>query len=96
MAISQNGQLFIGARDCTNINTGVEVRGCLSIFNSSSSKVVVPPQNGDVTGIQPIRDRNVVYVAQNRALNIYDTTTDQLQVTQVDIIGDAVDVKLVN
>lgn len=96
MALSQNGQLFIGAHDCTNINTSTEVRGCLSIFNSSISKVIVPPQNGDVTGIQPIRDRNVVYVAQNRGLSIYDTTTDTLQVTQVDIIGDAVDVKLVN
>ena len=97
ISISQNGQVFIGAHDCTNINvTNGEVRGCLSIFNSVSSAVVVPPQTGDVTGIQPIRDRNVVYVAQNRGLSIYDTTTDKLQVTQVDIIGDAVDVKLVN
>ena len=97
MGISQNGQLFIGAHDCTNINVlDGEVRGCLAIFNSSRSTVVVPPQNGDVTGIQPIRYRNVVYVAQNRGLNIYDTTTDKLQTTQVDIVGDAVDVKLVN
>ncbi len=97
MGMSQNGQLFVGAHDCTNINvTNGEVRGCLSIFNSSSSAVVVPPQNGDVTGIQPIRNRDVVYVAQNRGLSIYDTTTDQLQTIQVDIVGDAVDVKLVN
>jgi hypothetical protein len=97
MGISQNGQLFIGAHDCTNITvTNGEVRGCLSIFNSSNSAVVIPPQNGDVTGIQPIRSRDVVYVTQNRGLGIYDTTTDKLQVTQVDIVGDAVDVKLVN
>ena len=96
MGVSQNGQVFIGAHDCTNINLANEVRGCLSIFNSSNSAVVIPPQIGDVTGVQPIRNRNVVYVAQNRGLIIYDTTTDKLQVTQVDIVGDAVDVKLVN
>jgi hypothetical protein len=96
MGISQNGQLFIGAHDCTNVNISSEVRGCLSIFNSNNSSVVIPPQNGDVTGIQPIRGRNAAYVAQNRGLNIYDTTTDQLQIIQIDIVGDAVDVKLVN
>ncbi len=97
MEISDNGQLFIGAHDCTNLDvTNGEVRGCLSIFNPSSSVVVVPPQTGDVTGIQPIRGRNVAYVIQNRGLYIYDTTTNQLQTTQVDIVGDAIDVKLVN
>jgi hypothetical protein len=96
IGISQNGQVFIGAHDCTNINGANEVRGCLSIFNSSNSAVVIPPQNGDVTGIQPIRSRNVVYVTQNRGLSIYDTATDKLQAIQVGIVGDAVDVKLVN
>jgi hypothetical protein len=97
MEISPDGQLFIGAHGCTNINvSGGEVRGCLSIFNSNSSSVVIPPQIGDVTGIQPIAGRNVVYVVQNGGLAIYDTTTDKLHATQVDIVGDAVDVKLVN
>ena len=54
---------------------------------------MVPPLQGDVTGIQPINRRNVVYVVQNGELSIYDTTTDKLQTTQVDIIGQAVDVK---
>jgi hypothetical protein len=100
--MGSNGQLFIGARTCTNIHapssggTAGEVRGCLSIFNTSKSTVVVPPQVGDVTGIQPISRRNVVYVVQNGALSIYDTTSDQLQTTQVDIIGQAVDVKQVD
>jgi len=39
---------------------------------------------------------NVVYVIQNGELGIYDTTTDKLQTTQVDIIGQAVDVKEVD
>jgi hypothetical protein len=106
MQISSDGQLFIGAHGCTNINIpGGEVRGCLSIFNSIASTVVIPPQQGDATGIQPITGRQVVYVCQNGSLAIYDTSTDKLQVSsnnslnnygQVNIVGDAVDVKLVD
>ncbi len=105
MALSQDGQLFIGAHSCTNINSGTEVRGCLSIFNSNTSGVVVPPMEGDVTGIQPITGRHVVYLIQNASLGIYDTTTDKLQVSpnnglnnngQVDIVGQPYDVKLVD
>jgi hypothetical protein len=106
MQISQDGQLFIGSRGCSNINiSGGEVRGCLSILNTNSSSLVIPPQNGDVTGIQPIAGRTVVYLIQNGALWIYDTTTDKLQVSptnsinnngQVDIVGQLFDVKLVD
>jgi hypothetical protein len=98
MEMGANSQLFIGARTCTSINvpgngsSKGEVRGCLSILNTSNSTVVVPPATGDVTGIQPINRRAVVYVVQNGQLNIYDTTTDKLQTTQVNIIGQAVDV----
>ena len=92
-----NGQIFIGARSCTNINIpSGEVRGCLSIFNPSGAKVVIPPDNGDVTGIEPITNRTVVYVCEAGNLRIYDTTTDALQPTQIDIIGQAIDVKLVD
>ena len=86
-----NGQLFIGAHTCSS--------GCLSIFNTTAAgnaNVVIPPVSGEVTGIQPIRNRDVVYVCQNGALFIYDTTTDKLQTTQVTINGQAVDVKLVD
>ena len=102
MEIGSNGQLFIGARTCTNINVAAsgsnpgEIRGCLSIFDTNKSSVVIPPHTGDVTGIQPISRRNVVYVVQSGELTIYDTTTDKLQSTQVDIIGQAVDVKQVD
>jgi hypothetical protein len=102
MELGSNGQIFIGARTCNNINIPAsgtnpgEVRGCLSIFNTSNSSVVVPPDNGDVTGLQPITNRNVVYVVQQGELRIYDTTTDQLQAQQVDILGQAIDVKLVD
>jgi hypothetical protein len=100
--LGADNQLFIGAHTCSNVNIADsgsipgEVRGCLSIFDTAKSTVVVPPQLGDVTGIQPITRRNVVYVVQKGNLSIYDTTTDKLQKTQVDIIGQAVDVKLVD
>jgi hypothetical protein len=88
MEMGANGQLFVGARTCSS--------ACLSIFNIANSKVAIPAQSGDVTGIQPIRNRNVVYVCQNGGLLIYDTATDMLQTTQVTIRGQAVDVKLVD
>ena len=99
MQMGSNGQLFVGSHSCTDINIlGGEVRGCLSIFNTTNSKVVVPPQIGDATGIQPIPGRNVVYVCEGGAFQIFDTTTDKLLVQTIttDIIGQSYDVKLVD
>lgn len=108
MEISINSQLFVGSRNCTNINqplnqSGSEIRGCLTIADVTSgsvaaSAVVVPPDQGDVTGIEPITQRNVVYVCEGGRLRIYDTTTDQLETNpqQPNIIGQAVDVKEVD
>ncbi len=84
IALGANGQLFIGARTCTEIAPpvppqGAETRGCLSIYNTLTGAVVIPPANGDVTGIEPIAKRTVVYVIQGGALRIYDTTTDALE-----------------
>ncbi|PYX92216.1 MAG: hypothetical protein DMG71_18520, partial [Acidobacteria bacterium] len=95
--LSDNGQLFVGTRNCTSINNpGTEVRGCLSIFNTINPGVVIPPDNGDVTGVQAIKGRNVMYVVENGELRIYDTATDKLGPTQIDISGQAIDVKLVD
>jgi hypothetical protein len=93
IALGPNGQLFIGARTCTEIvppippPAGAEVRGCLSIYNTLTSTVgsvqpggvAIPNQNGDVTGIQPIARRQVVYVVQGGSLSIYDATIDALE-----------------
>jgi hypothetical protein len=91
-----NGQLFVGSRTCRNVTSTAETRGCLAIFDTIHSKVTVPPENGDVTGIEPILNRSAVYVCQGGALKIYDTRTDQLQATQVGIVGQAIDVKVVD
>jgi hypothetical protein len=120
MALGSNGQLFIGARTCTEIipplspPQGAETRGCLSIYNTLPTavgsiqpySVGIPPENGDVTGIQPIATRNVVYVVQGQnvqggSLYIYDTTIDALEYNPNDpnnpgqisnLVGDFVDV----
>jgi len=91
MVMGANGQLFMGASGTRSICSS-----CLTIFNTTNSNVVFPPDNGYVTGIEPITDRNVAYVCQNGRLRIYDTTTDALQATQADIVGQAIDVKLVD
>jgi hypothetical protein len=80
--MSINGQLFIGSYGCTNIGNVEspqgEVRGCLSIFNTTNSAVVIPPDNGDVTGLQGFTSRDVEYVAEGGRLRVYDTLIDSL------------------
>jgi hypothetical protein len=77
-----NGQLFIGSHTCTNVgnvnNVTGEVRGCLSIYNTNNGSVVIPPDNGDVTGLQSFTTRYVEYVAEGGNLRVYDTTKDVL------------------
>jgi len=98
MAMGENAQLFVGSHTCTNINSQTEVRGCLAIVNTTNSQVVNPPRNGDVTGIQPISNRVMVYVCQGGLLYIYNTLDDKLEAfpageTSPDIVGQAIDVK---
>ena len=98
--MSLGGQLFIGSHTCTNVgnvnNPSGEVRGCLSIYNTGNGKVVIPPDNGDVTGLQSFTTRNVEYVVEGGTLRIYDTTKDVLQKTQISIVGQVIDVKAVD
>ena len=124
IALGANGQLFIGARTCTEIippvpvPQGAEIRGCLSIYNTLTDAVgsvapggvLIPAVNGDVTGIQPISTRNVVYLVQGQhvqggTLYIYDTTIDALENNPHDpnnpgqifgLVGDFFDVKTVD
>jgi hypothetical protein len=107
MALGADGQLFIGAHTCTEISTTAETRGCLSIYDTNNlpGAVVIPPANGDVTGIEPISKREVVYVAQGGSLRIYDTTTDALEHNPNNpdnpgqifgLVGQFIDVKVVD
>ncbi len=82
-----------------------EVRGCLSIFNTDTAAVVIPPDNGDVTGLQSFTTRDVEYVAEGGNLRVYDTLTDSLLVETTDnitetgtivITGYIIDVKAID
>ena len=96
-----NNRVYVGATRCT-VEPGTAantVRGCLSIFNTSTSAATFPSessfrQNFDVTGLQPISARNVIYIVQGAELDIFDTNTDALVsgLTQIDVIGQAFDV----
>lgn len=96
MQMGANAQLFVGSVNCTTAT-------CLNPVDTSSgsvssSNVVWPSEGGNVTGIAPIPNRTVVYVCEGGRLRIYDTSTDKLITTplQPDIIGQAVDVKVVD
>jgi hypothetical protein len=101
MRATSNGRLYVGASTCTPINdaaTGL-VRGCLSIVNTTSNAVTFPEFSPlrsffDVTGLQPISNRNIMYVIEGGELDIYDITQDALrpQANQLDVVGKAVDV----
>jgi hypothetical protein len=107
--MSVNGQLFIGALTCTNIgnvaNPQGEVRGCLSIYNTTNAAVVIPPDNGDVTGLQSFTTRDVEYVAEGGNLRVYNTLIDALLVETTNnitetgtiiITGQIIDVKAID
>jgi len=105
LALGPNGQLFVGSTHCTNIElppapaTG-EQRGCLNIYDTVHNTTINPPDNGDVTGLQPITNRTIMYVIEGGELRIYDTTTDKISVqnndASIDVFGNAVDVKLID
>ena len=107
MDLTTNGQLFVGSRNCTNIGnvnnpSGGEIRGCLSIYNISTGSVIIPADNGDVTGLQGFTTRNVEYVAEGGRLRVYDTTKDILLINDfvpqgtIDIVGYVSDVKAID
>jgi hypothetical protein len=108
--MSSDGQLFVGSHGCTtigNVNNpqGGEVRGCLSIFDTTTTgniSAVIPPDNGDVTGFQSFTSRHAEYVAEGGNLRVYDTTKDILLVDSfistgtVTITGKVIDVKAID
>jgi hypothetical protein len=107
MDLTTNGKLFIGSRNCTNLGnvnnpSGSEIRGCLSIYKIADGSVVIPPDNGDVTGLQGFTTRNVEYVAEGGQLRVYDTTKDVLLINDfvpqgtIDIVGFVNDVKAID
>ena len=106
LVMAPNNQLFIASRGCTNVipTATTAGRGCLSVLNTGGGTVYTGTQTGDVTGIQPILNRTVVYVCEGGAFTVYDTALDlgpQRKLkpqtkTEITVVGQAVDVKLVD
>ena len=106
MDMTSNGQLFIGSYDCTNIGNvnspNGEVRGCLSIYHTTDGSVLIPPDNGNVNGLQGFTGRTVEYVAQGGNLRVYDITKDILLINDylpegnINIVGYVGDVKAID
>jgi hypothetical protein len=107
MDMSINGQLFVGSKNCTNVgDVGApsgEVRGCLAILNTITGAVIIPPDNGDVDGLQSFTTREREYVAEGGNLRVYDTLIDALYINEdflplgtIDIIGYVGDVKAID
>jgi len=92
MDLNVVGQLFIGSSDCTNIgnvnNPSGEVRGCLSIVNLANNAVFIPPDNGNVDGLQGFFTRPIEYVAEGGNLRVYDVNTDSLYVNDINNVSD--------
>jgi hypothetical protein len=107
--MSSNGQLFIGSAGCTTVgnvnNPQGEVRGCLAIFDTTkagNTTAVIPPDNGDVTGLQSFTTRYVEYVAEGGNLRVYDTTKDSLLLNDIipngtiTVTGKIIDLKAID
>lgn len=106
MDMSSNGQLFVGSKGCTDIgnvgNPSGEVRGCLAIYNTTNNTLVIPPDNGDVTGLQSFSSRYIEYVAEGGYLRVYDTTknilliNDYLPEGTINAVGYVTDAKAID
>jgi hypothetical protein len=102
MAMSNNNHLYIGAMDCTVGATSAQntVQSCLSVFNTTTNATTGPipvsafRTNFNVTGLQQISTRSVLYVVQGGELDIFDTATDNVStsITPLNIPGTAIDV----
>ena len=83
MSISNNNKMYIGAVTCANTSVG-----CLSIVDlGTMTPAPLGSPRGGVTGLQSIPKRNAMYTIQGGVLYIYDTTTGQLQSTQISFRG---------
>ncbi len=103
MVLTTKGQLFIGARNCPDGK-------CMSILNTTSQTAYINPcvagtatcPSGDVTGMLPLDNRALIYVAQGGILHIYDLTHDPpsenltLGVPFLVLQGNIIDVKQID
>ncbi|HLW55136.1 MAG TPA: hypothetical protein VKW06_20065 [Candidatus Angelobacter sp.] len=89
MAMASTNHLYIGAKDCSvgATNAQSQVQSCLTVYNTSTNANTGPilesafRPNFNVTALQQISARNVLYVVQGGSLDIFDLTTDNVSTT---------------
>jgi hypothetical protein len=107
MDLNSYGQLFIGSKNCTNIgnvnNPSGEVRGCLTIYRTADKSVFIPPDNGDVNGLQSFTTIPFEYVAEGGSLRVYSVPQDTLYINTtflpqgtINIVGYVGDIKAID
>ncbi len=90
MAFADNNRLYIGSTNCSNATVNGVVQGCLTMYDTSSKSAKITTTAGDVTSMQPIIGRSLVYVCEDGELVIYDTTKDAPRPdNQYDVVGRA-------
>ena len=75
MASSSSARSLHKRRQCLQAPRGK----CAAVspsYNTTNAAVVIPPDNGDVTGLQSFTTRDVEYVAEGGNLRVYDTRID--------------------
>lgn len=91
MAVS-SGKLFVGARTCSN-----STEGCLSVYDTSAGTAAIETPKGEVTGMQAISGRAIVYVCEGGELRVYNSSTGaEVLPPPIDIVGKAWDVKSID
>jgi hypothetical protein len=101
MAMTSNNRLYVGGSNCTVTPVPPAgsnlVFGCLAVFDANAHTITIPPESSlrqdfNVTGLQPISNRSVIYVVQGGELDIFDITTNlpSTSITQLDILGNAI------
>ena len=83
MALADGGNLYIGAINCSNVNGG-----CLTTYPTSGQTATVSSVIGDVSAIQPVAGRGLVYVGIGGDFKIYETSTNAPRATgQINVLG---------
>jgi hypothetical protein len=81
--VVNNNKVYIGAITCANTTFG-----CLSIVDLGTKAAdPMPPPRGAVSSLLSVSGRNVIYAIEGGVLDIYDTSTGQLQSKQIAFVG---------
>jgi len=98
MLFADDNTLFIGSQQCQSGERyhldPTSSAGCLTMFNTSTSNVIMDTYQGDLTGIADVEGLQKIYVAEGGQIYIYSTSNfpTQLDNSNVTVVGTASDV----